>query len=527
MAKEPYVGPARPAPKIVAKIDYEAWGKIKFDMDQALYAGGPGRFPVSFFHLGMFFPKAVEMNVVEAGQAREIIYDPSIFRDAGRLPRPGNCRRAQVSPASASKKRAMPPSIGGAMIGSPFSAPTISARSANCINTDCHARAVALDVAVAGKAEEFPDFVEFYIDESGPKNGLTLYALLEGPSIVGACTICHGTRQGRRHGCRADVLSAARRHALRHCALDLHVLVLGNLKPTAVDWRPEVHDSDGLAIWTGNGERLWRPLNNPPRIMASSFLDDNPRGFGLLQRDRDFDHYLDGVFYDRRPSLWVEPKGKWGKGAIQLVEIPTDDEIHDNIVAMWVADRPAAAGQEISARLSASLARRSALPEPTRACVATRLGNGGQPGKPRPKGVRKFMVEFIGGSLDDLPYGVKPEAVLWASRGTFSYIYHRGGAGRCAGPLAGAIRSHGYRRRAGRNAAVSALGREGFERDVDVSNIIPGRSASPPAIRIREREGTRNLQSRRSAPRSISLLWMAQRFAASYDVRGAAFGGRP
>ncbi len=102
-----------------------------------------------------------------------------------------------------------------------------------------------------------------------------------------------------------------------------------------------MHDSDGLEMWSGNGERLWRALNNPPRIMVSSFLDDNPRGFGLMQRDRVFDHYLDGVNYDRRPSLWVEPQpgpdGQgWGKGSIQLCEIPTDDEIHDNVVAMWV-----------------------------------------------------------------------------------------------------------------------------------------------------------------------------------------------
>ena len=124
-------------------------------------------------------------------------------------------------------------------------------------------------------------------------------------------------------------------------------------KETAIDWRPEVHDSDGLAMWSGNGERLWRPLNNPPRIMVSAFADNNPRGFGLLQRDRVFDHYLDGVFYDRRPSLWVEPlpgpggEG-WGKGSIQLCEIPTDDEIHDNVVAMWVPAEPVPAGAELN-----------------------------------------------------------------------------------------------------------------------------------------------------------------------------------
>ncbi|WP_289508119.1 glucan biosynthesis protein, partial [Escherichia coli] len=101
-------------------------------------------------------------------------------------------------------------------------------------------------------------------------------------------------------------------------------------KGTATDWRPEVHDSDGLALWTGNGERIWRPLNDPPRTMASAFGDNNPRGFGLLQRDRDFNNYQDGVHYERRPSLWVEPLEGWGEGAVQLIEIPTDDEIHDN-----------------------------------------------------------------------------------------------------------------------------------------------------------------------------------------------------
>src|SRR3546814_17951215 len=96
-----------------------------------------------------------------------------------------------------------------------------------------------------------------------------------------------------------------------------------------VDWRPEVHDSDGLAMWTGAGERIWRPLNNPARVGFSSFADENPRGFGLSQRDRSFDHYQDGVKYEKRPSVWVEPVGEWGRGAVQLVEIPTDDEIHD------------------------------------------------------------------------------------------------------------------------------------------------------------------------------------------------------
>ena len=194
------------------------------------------------------------------------------------------------------------------------------------------------------------------------------------------------------------------------------------VKPTAIDWRPEIHDSDGLAMWTGTGEHIWRPLNSPPRVMVSSFIDASPRGFGLSQRDREFGHYLDGVRYQLRPSAWVEPLGDWGAGAIQLTEIPTDDEIHDNIVAMWVPAAPALAGASFDLRYRLHWLAEEPFPTPLGRCVATRLGNGGQPGQPRPKGVRKFMIEFVGGPLATLPCGVKPEPVLWASRGSFSYI---------------------------------------------------------------------------------------------------------
>jgi len=275
------------------------------------------------------------------------------------------------------------------------------------------------------RSEEFPDFTQFYIEAGAPNDdALTLYAVMEGPSIVGA----YRFRMTRGKGVVMDIQASlfvraqVSRFGIAPCTS--MYWYSETKKDTAIDWRPEVHDSDGLEMWSGNGERLWRALNNPPRIMLSSFLDENPRGFGLMQRDRVFDHYEDGVNYDRRPSLWVEPQpgpdgAGWGKGSIQLCEIPTDDEIHDNVVAMWVPAQPVPAGAELHLNYKLYWLAESPVPSNLGRVVATRLGRGGQPGLPRPKGVRKFMVEFLGGPLEKLPYGVKPELVVSASRGTF------------------------------------------------------------------------------------------------------------
>jgi glucans biosynthesis protein len=177
-------------------------------------------------------------------------------------------------------------------------------------------------------------------------------------------------------------------------------------------------------LFTGAGERLWRPLNNPSRVVTSSFSDKNPRGFGLLQRDRVFEHYLDGVNYDKRPSLWVEPIGEWGAGSVQLIEIPTDDEIHDNIVAFWVPSGAAKKGASYRYKYRLHWQADEPYPAENIARVfATRIGRGGEPGKPRPKGVTKFVVEFAGKPLENLPKNAKVEARISTSRGKISYTF--------------------------------------------------------------------------------------------------------
>ncbi len=422
-AHRPYEPPARPLPEVLQKINYEEWGKIKFRDAYALFADGPGPFPITFFHLGLFFQKAVGMHLVEGDHARKIIYEQTYFEMPANSP-------AHELPAGAgfAGLRIQEPRGGEldwhkndwvAFLGAAYFRSIGELRQYGL-----SARGVALDVAVADRPEEFPDFTEFYIDSAARDETLTLYALMEGPSIVGAYRFLMTRGKGVIMDIQANlfVRQQVSRFGIAPCTS--MYWFSETKKETAIDWRPEVHDSDGLEMWSGNGERLWRALNNPPRIMLSSFMDDNPRGFGLMQRDRLFDHYLDGVNYDRRPSLWVEPlpgpDGQgWGKGSIQLCEIPTDDEIHDNVVAMWVPAQPVPPGAELHLNYKLYWLAEQPFPSTLGRVVATRLGRGGQPGLPRPAGVRKFMVEFLGGPLATLPYGVKPELVVSASRGTF------------------------------------------------------------------------------------------------------------
>ena len=425
MARERAAKPFKPSPQLVddlaEKLNYDEWGKIKYRTGDAVYADGPERFPVTFFHLGKFFRKPVSVYLVQGAQAREIIYDSSSFDMPADSP-----ARAMKAGSGFAGIRIQEAKDGKldwktndwvAFLGASYFRAIGELRQYGL-----SARGIALDTWQVNREEEFPDFTKFWI---GPEEGdsVTLHALMEGPGIVGAYRFV--MKRGAGVIMDIDCTLHLRRDYIRFGLAPLTSMYWFSetKKPEGVDWRPEIHDSDGLAMWTGTGERLWRPLNNPPRVMASAFGDTNPKGFGLLQRDRVFDHYGDGVFYDRRPSVWIEPKGQWGKGAVQLVEIPTDDEIHDNIVAAWVPEKPTKPGDQVD--LSYRLYWLADEPFPTELarCVATRLGNGGVPGQPRPKGVRKFMVEFLGGPLATLPKGVKPEVVLWASRGTFSYIF--------------------------------------------------------------------------------------------------------
>ncbi|TWC20398.1 glucans biosynthesis protein [Pseudomonas sp. SJZ085] len=426
-ALKPYVKSTALPKYLLSNIDYEALGKIRFDSARALFANGPGLYPVTFFHLGKFFRTPVKMHVVSDGVAHEIPYDKTLFDLPVDSPAQALAAdsgfagfRLQESRLGNQKDHDWKKNDWVAFLGASYFR-AIGEQYQYGIS----ARGIALDVALADKAEEFPDFTHFWIetpsDDQHPD--ITLYALLDGPSLCGAYRFVISRTKGVLMDIDAALFLRQNIDRFGIAPLTSMYWFSETAKPGAIDWRPEVHDSDGLALWTGTGERIWRPLNNPTRTMASAFSDRNPRGFGLLQRDRSFNNYLDNVNYQRRPSLWVEPLGDWGEGSVQLVEIPTDDEINDNIVAMWVPKEPAEAGNQYRLKYRLHWLADEPYPGNLARCVATRLGNGGRPGLPRPKGVRKFFVEFIGPPLEKLASDTKPQAVLWASRGSFANVH--------------------------------------------------------------------------------------------------------
>ncbi len=428
MARAPYRPPPRPAPELVQRIDYDAHGKLRLHPEFALWGEAGGVYPVAFVHLGRWFPKSVRLYALDApadtGEtaAREILYRPEMFtvppdHPAAGLPPEESAFAGfwlQESRRSGDWSERAP---WASFVGATYFR-TVGALG----QVGLSARAVALDVGDPGR-EEFPDFTRFWLAPAEREGEPQLvYALLDGPSIVGACRLA--LTRGR--GVTVEVES--------HLIPRRDIARLGIAPLTSMfwygehgdqrlqDWRPEVHDSDGLAIWTGAGERLWRPLANPPRIAFSSFADRDPRGFGLAQRDRNYDHYLDGVNYHLRPTCWIEPRAPWGPGAVQLVELPTDDEIHDNIVACWLPEGPARAGEARTWRYR--MHWQEFVPffpvEELARCVATRTGRGGEQGRPRPPGRRKFALEFDGAILGSIPWGVRPDVLAEASRGTIS-----------------------------------------------------------------------------------------------------------
>lgn len=386
-------------------LTYDDYRLIRFNPERARWADVEGSaFQMHAFHMGWLFKEPVLIYEVTGDQSQMMAFDTDDFI----YEREARQRVPEHAPL---------PGVAGFRLHYPLNRPDVfdelvAFQGASYFRAlgrgsayGISARGLAINTGLS-EAEEFPRFTRFYAERpTAEADSLILYAAMESASLTGAYrfVITPGAETAMevtaRLFFRTDV------DQLGVAPLTSMFLFAERNRHEFDDFRPNVHDSDGLGIVRANGDALWRPLANPPRLASSYFTEVAPQSYGLFQRDRDFDHYQDAAaHYERRPSLRVEPMGDWGRGAVRLVEIPSDLEVNDNIVAFWVPETPAKAGdaREYSYRLL--WGDLPPDPEADRAHVLeTRAGVGGVSGVENNEGTRKFVIDFVGGLLGSLP----------------------------------------------------------------------------------------------------------------------------
>ena len=319
-------------PDNLKDLDYDHYRAIRFLPERALWHNEKLPFEVQFFHRGFFYTNSVDIFEVKNGQATKIAYQPELFSFG------------DLAPPSAG----IDLGFAGFRLHAPINRPDYYDEVCVFLGASyfravakgqlygLSARGLAINTGEA-KGEEFPSFKAFWIEKpAADAKSIVVHALLDSESAAAAYRFT--IRPGETTVFDVEMAIYPRVN-LEHAGLApmTSMFFFGpNDRKDVEDFRPSVHDSDGLAIFNGRGEELWRPLHNPKDLQISSFADLNPRGFGLMQRQKDFSAYQDiESSFERRPSLWAEPIGDWGEGSITLVEIPTKEEIHDNIACFW------------------------------------------------------------------------------------------------------------------------------------------------------------------------------------------------
>jgi glucans biosynthesis protein len=410
--------PFRPAPKIphqrLIDLGYDHYQALRFRREQALWGKDERGFRAEFFHMGRGFAEPVAIHEIIDGRAHEVKFDSKMFDYSKSGLNPGGVTRGlgfagfRLHTATDWERD----------VASFLGASYFRAISTDTRQFGLSARGLAIDTAL-DRPEEFPRFTSFWFERPVQHaRNLVLYALLDSESASGAYRF--DIQPGAPTLMDVDCAVYPRKpiERLGIAALTSMYQTGENDRRMANDWRPEIHDSDGLAMLTGSGEWLWRPIANPAGLRVSSYLDRNPRGFGLLQRDRNFEHYQDdGAFYERRPSLWIEPKSAWGAGTVQLVEIPTVDETFDNVVAYWNPATKPKPGDEILYAYRMYWCTEFPITLPLAHTVATRTGIGGVVGQKRRHFSWRFAIDFAGGELATIPNNGTVEPVITASRG--------------------------------------------------------------------------------------------------------------
>nr|WP_160061701.1 glucan biosynthesis protein G [Psychromonas sp. L1A2] len=389
LSKEAYQEPNLTLPSSLQDLNYDEYRDIRFNPISSIWAGGELPFQMQLFHRGFYFKETVEVAIVDDGVSTHLRYDPSMFTTGEVMQKPlptediGFAGLRLHNPLNNSNYFDELAVFQG---GSYFR--SLGKHQAYGLSS----RGLALKTADP-EGEEFPSFRAFWIEKpTNESASIVVYALLDSPSTTGSYRFTIRPGENTVMDIEATLFPRVDLDKVGLAAETSMFMFSSYGRENVDDFRPRVHDSDGLLIVNGRGERLWRPLRNPTNLQISAFSDNAPLGFGLIQRNRDFNNFEDlEAQYERRPSLWVEPVGNWSKGAVVLVEIPTDSEINDNIVAYWAPSKVIPAGSEYQFSYRLFWGTKPTVEQGEAIVDSTKSGRAGING-PTPK--RLFVIDY-------------------------------------------------------------------------------------------------------------------------------------
>jgi periplasmic glucans biosynthesis protein len=405
LAKAPFKAPQANLPDPFGKLNFEQYASIRRNLGVAIWQDANSPFALEPLHRGFIFAAPVELNLVEGGQSQRVIYDRSLY-DFGKLQVPGELgdlgfsgvRILSNAGAEGWKDEAI------------FQGATFFRSHASGQTYGVNARALSLRTGDP-QGEEFPVFRSLWIEKPSPAaDALVIHALLDSASLTGAF----------RFTLRAGDATIIDTELTLFARVAVDHLGLGSMSATYLfgpldhfhsdDVRANVYDVSGLQILTGAGEWIWRPIANRENLQISAFGDKNPRGFGLLQRNRNFDSFGDDdAHWELRPSLWIEPIGDWGEGEVMLLEIPAESENNDNILAQWRPKAALAEGGSVSYAYRQFWSWTPPAHPDLATAVSSRIGKIGKR--------RRFIVEFVSDLFADPQKAAETTAALEASPG--------------------------------------------------------------------------------------------------------------
>jgi len=401
LSENPYQDTQKEIPAALHKINYDQLRDIRWRDGHTIWREQGLPFQLKAFHLGDLQLSRIQLATVDGMSVDPVEYSPALFEfgenEWGGKPIP-------ELPADLG--------FGGFRVHYPLNQPDyldelivfqgasyFRALAANTVY-GLSARGVAVNTAVEGKKEEFPSFTRFWVKQPSPgATQLTVHALLEGKSLTGAYEFVITPGDPTHIHVKAELFIREDIQQLGLAPLT-SMYWFGENQPYGNDYRPEVHDSDGLLLKYGEEDWTWQPLAQEKQPAVHRYPGRQARGFGLLQRDRDFAHYEDmEAKYHQRPSLWIEPRGDWGEGEVVLMVLPTGDEYHDNVVAFWSPKRQFKSGDRLAFEYTMTWCGEYIGNELGRT-VATRVQRHIPARDGQPEQALRFLVDMAGGRLD-------------------------------------------------------------------------------------------------------------------------------